>query len=130
MSPAFETALKGHGRLGRQREPADERAADCRAVPQQVVRRLVCARPHFAAREGRQLHSALRPFRVRKVDSAALPERFGGVGGGRSFHRRDARRPPGPRSEEHTSELQSLMRLSYAVFCLKKKNKTKHNITS
>src|SRR3546814_7594013 len=28
----------------------------------------------------------------------------------------------GPRSEEHTSELQSLMRISYAVFCLKKKN--------
>src|SRR3546814_1592431 len=35
----------------------------------------------------------------------------------------------GVRSEEHTSELQSLMRISYAVFCLKKKNKqnvTKH----
>src|SRR3546814_9628389 len=31
------------------------------------------------------------------------------------------------RSEEHTSELQSLMRISYAVFCLKKKNnETKH----
>src|SRR3546814_10833143 len=30
---------------------------------------------------------------------------------------------PLPRSEEHTSELQSLMRISYAVFCLKKKNK-------
>src|SRR3546814_10088406 len=29
----------------------------------------------------------------------------------------------GMRSEEHTSELQSLMRISYAVFCLKKKNK-------
>src|SRR3546814_20476984 len=29
------------------------------------------------------------------------------------------------RSEEHTSELQSLMRISYAVFCLKKKNKKK-----
>src|SRR3546814_9288004 len=29
------------------------------------------------------------------------------------------------RSEEHTSELQSLMRISYAVFCLKKKNKIK-----
>src|SRR3546814_1934169 len=29
------------------------------------------------------------------------------------------------RSEEHTSELQSLMRISYAVFCLKKKNKHK-----
>src|SRR3546814_6719958 len=30
----------------------------------------------------------------------------------------------GERSEEHTSELQSLMRISYAVFCLKKKNTT------
>src|SRR3546814_4505203 len=30
----------------------------------------------------------------------------------------------GRRSEEHTSELQSLMRISYAVFCLKKKNTT------
>src|SRR3546814_6652057 len=30
------------------------------------------------------------------------------------------------RSEEHTSELQSLMRISYAVFCLKKKNTHKH----
>src|SRR3546814_1679478 len=30
-----------------------------------------------------------------------------------------------PRSEEHTSELQSLMRISYAVFCLKKKNNKK-----
>src|SRR3546814_7350324 len=29
---------------------------------------------------------------------------------------------PAKRSEEHTSELQSLMRISYAVFCLKKKN--------
>src|SRR3546814_3448098 len=47
------------------------------------------------------------------------------------------------RSEEHTSELQSLMRISYAVFCLKKKNKkyptaktrqretlNRHNITA
>src|SRR3546814_1623772 len=39
--------------------------------------------------------------------------------GGRTLHRR---------SEEHTSELQSLMRISYAVFCLKKK--TKHKKTS
>src|SRR3546814_4240754 len=40
--------------------------------------------------------------------------------------------PPGQqqaadsRSEEHTSELQSLMRISYAVFCLKKKNEINH----
>src|SRR3546814_1790360 len=33
------------------------------------------------------------------------------------------------RSEEHTSELQSLMRISYAVFCLKKKTK-KHSVLS
>src|SRR3546814_5335169 len=33
--------------------------------------------------------------------------------------------PPRGRSEEHTSELQSLMRISYAVFCLKKKNKAR-----
>src|SRR3546814_1814252 len=55
----------------------------------------------------------------------ALPD--GGHG-----HRRDPREHPprvaaqgcalhGGRSEEHTSELQSLMRISYAVFCLKKK---------
>src|SRR3546814_12048069 len=39
--------------------------------------------------------------------------------GRRRQHRR--RRLGGGRSEEHTSELQSLMRISYAVFCLKKK---------
>src|SRR3546814_5198282 len=36
-------------------------------------------------------------------------------------------RPRHTRSEEHTSELQSLMRSSYAVFCLKKKNKNQNN---
>src|SRR3546814_5469232 len=34
-----------------------------------------------------------------------------------------AKHPSDDRSEEHTSELQSLMRISYAVFCLKKKKK-------
>src|SRR3546814_2904593 len=33
------------------------------------------------------------------------------------------------RSEEHTSELQSLMRISYAVFCLKKKKQKRNNTT-
>src|SRR3546814_18502544 len=46
-------------------------------------------------------------------------------GGGHPQRHSDRRR--GERSEEHTSELQSLMRISYAVFCLKKKkNKIKH----
>src|SRR3546814_3729972 len=43
--------------------------------------------------------------------------------GDESRHPRSTFRHPA-RSEEHTSELQSLMRISYAVFCLKKKKKT------
>src|SRR3546814_8259222 len=45
----------------------------------------------------------------------------------RSDSRRFGEGPPetSERSEEHTSELQSLMRISYAVFCLKKKKKNK-----
>src|SRR3546814_3971579 len=38
--------------------------------------------------------------------------------------------PAAQRSEEHTSELQSLMRISYAVFCLKQKNKKCHCTTN
>src|SRR3546814_10707913 len=58
--------------------------------------------------------------------------RAGGAGPWRCSDRIETppRRLPGPsaadaRSEEHTSELQSLMRISYAVFCLKKKTTTK-----
>src|SRR3546814_7409183 len=48
---------------------------------------------------------------------------------GRKQYRYHARwREVRDRSEEHTSELQSLMRISYAVFCLKKKITTKQNI--
>src|SRR3546814_1276966 len=44
--------------------------------------------------------------------------------------RSDSESEPRPgRSEEHTSELQSLMRISYAVFCLKQKNNTKIKYT-
>src|SRR3546814_3087492 len=46
---------------------------------------------------------------------------------GVSEHRRQVKRYTAHRSEEHTSELQSLMRISYAVFCLKKKNKHNQN---
>src|SRR3546814_133913 len=40
----------------------------------------------------------------------------------------DHRIDEGERSEEHTSELQSLMRMSYAVFCLKKKKNSDYNV--
>src|SRR3546814_3240544 len=55
-----------------------------------------------------------------------LPDRGGGeILGHRALERiGDDERRRG-RSEEHTSELQSLMRISYAVFCLKKKTKQK-----
>src|SRR3546814_4800428 len=46
--------------------------------------------------------------------------RAGGMGVGQPL-RRSRSGAPSRRSEEHTSELQSLMRISYAVFCLKKK---------
>src|SRR3546814_4655402 len=42
----------------------------------------------------------------------------------------NARTLPTKRSEEHTSELQSLMRISYAVFCLKKKKKQRYYTTT
>src|SRR3546814_5386341 len=50
----------------------------------------------------------------------------GGAAGFRRQHGADALQHAG-RSEEHTSELQSLMRISYAVFCLKKKNRNTYN---
>src|SRR3546814_1318213 len=50
--------------------------------------------------------------------------------GDRASRRRRGSLPAGPRSEEHTSELQSLMRISYAVFCLiKKRNKINTRVT-
>src|SRR3546814_3913897 len=52
------------------------------------------------------------------IERAAVKARAHGET--RSFAR-DERRDRQARSEEHTSELQSLMRISYAVFCLKKK---------
>src|SRR3546814_2491570 len=55
------------------------------------------------------------------------------VAPGRRFRRRGAADRRLERSEEHTSELQSLMRTSYAVFCLTKKNTTalnRQNVTA
>src|SRR3546814_5487151 len=80
---------------------------------------------------------------------AGARARARGSGGGlwpeapvrRRLHHPRAVRPPvdggrflcggegGDRSEEHTSELQSLMRISYAVFCWKKKSTTIHTAT-
>src|SRR3546814_3597348 len=51
----------------------------------------------------------------------ALPSNCSVIGSRAPLNQRSS-----ARSEEHTSELQSLMRISYAVFCLKKKKKKEH----
>src|SRR3546814_2317152 len=76
---------------------------------------------------------------TKKVASvvSATRRRKSSHGDGRVFHPAAATAVPGKyakcsvatweRSEEHTSELQSLMRISYAVFCLKKKQHDQYN---
>src|SRR3546814_7894702 len=65
---------------------------------------------------------------LRRAGRRADPGASGAPAAGRVLDQRDLAAGPGlrlepaHRSEEHTSELQSLMRISYAVFCLKKKN--------
>src|SRR3546814_2530714 len=61
------------------------------------------------------------PRRQRVAITLALTGQQGGVGGAHHHIEDIGRAPDNLRSEEHTSELQSLMRISYAVFCLKKK---------
>src|SRR3546814_4974644 len=70
------------------------------------------------------------PGRRRDAGSAPELRSVGGGGGGIGAAVRAGRAGGGGRfrSEEHTSELQSLLRISYAVFCLKKKNRIVQNL--
>src|SRR3546814_1465763 len=77
----------------------------------------------------RSVHASVRGPRERRSDRSG-PVRSSAAAGSSTGSRIDAS-TSGERSEEHTSELQSLMRISYAVFCLKKtKNTTTVNNTS
>src|SRR3546814_9137730 len=84
-------------------------------------------------RSGRTAPGASRAQPAGRLVGAGAAGRPGGAGRhGAVRNRRDPLRGPavragGARSEEHTSELQSLMRISYAVFCLKKKQKHNNN---
>src|SRR3546814_10299638 len=81
------------------------------ALPIVYDRALVCPRARRAGQDRRAVRRTLLP----DVDL---------LSGGRDHglpQRRALQFPDTARSEEHTSELQSLMRISYAVFCLKKK---------
>src|SRR3546814_4434467 len=77
------------------------------------------------ARFGRAQGGAERADREHGADRVPPAATFHGASGARLLTRAIARQRLGAgqryRSEEHTSELQSLMRISYAVFCLKKK---------
>src|SRR3546814_7369474 len=86
-----------------------------------------------AARRGRR--AAIKRIAAATTSGAREPAGGGAPRVSIGFRRRHIRNPltarvkraaavrtPINRSEEHTSELQSLMRISYAVFCLKKKN--------
>src|SRR3546814_1889781 len=86
--------------------------------------------PGGATAPGRGLDSRFRGNDERGQDRERAQHRPGPRPEPRP-HETNAPRPPAnaaeARSEEHTSELQSLMRISYAVFCLKKKNKQTTN---
>src|SRR3546814_6131871 len=74
-------------------------------------------------------HAVDRVLPGRQSNSVHVARSQGQLTGAVVGHEEDdnllrGRRAAPVRSEEHTSELQSLMRISYAVFCLKKKNKT------
>src|SRR3546814_7682339 len=73
------------------------------------------------------VHVGLRHVRQVEVDDVADLLHVDAAGRDVS---RDQDRQPTLRSEEHTSELQSLMRISYAVFCLKKKKTNPHRQSS
>src|SRR3546814_7296664 len=87
-------------------------------------RRPAFAHPHRLD-PGREDDGGRRAVAARDAISARAATRSQGrahrtaPGAARAAHSPPER--PAPRSEEHTSELQSLMRISYAVFCLKKK---------
>src|SRR3546814_1533703 len=92
---------------------------------------LPCApRPHRRRRSGRIRSSAAWPVHAaddwRDRDAVFFLHGLQGISP-RQAHSRFA---AAHRSEEHTSELQSLMRISYAVFCLKKKRKQINTITT
>src|SRR3546814_4121866 len=71
------------------------------------------------------LHRTIDDLAIHGAASAVAYARTAEHGSGHR-RRRHGDQAARRRSEEHTSELQSLMRISYAVFCLKKKNKTQH----
>src|SRR3546814_3362907 len=109
----------GDGRTGLGRGPNDSPPPPCIAAKSLLRAPRLCSGGIFGCRAHPRSHP---PRDRRKKDFRAwrIPAAF------RATSRR-ASRVAMRRSEEHTSELQSLMRISYAVFCLKNKTTTHKN---
>src|SRR3546814_8330197 len=86
-------------------------------------------RPPVADHPPRRESRARRPLRRRQIDAGEPAAALLRPRERAHLHRRPGHRAGDARSEEHTSELQSLMRISYAVFCLKKKKIEQENKT-
>src|SRR3546814_1863392 len=99
-------ASKSHGRIDPDRPRPDD------AGPERAI---------DVARQSRDAEQ-----RLRRRDPSATRQIIG-IGAERIAPEIEPGAQVGHRSEEHTSELQSLMRISYAVFCLKKKQTPKNN---
>src|SRR3546814_10785411 len=99
------------------RFPVDPRAARCRAADGLRLSR--AARRRTSLARGRGARSGARAhLRSRQESLSPVSQRLNAAA--------LLSLPAEVRSEEHTSELQSLMRISYAVFCLKTKKYTTH----
>src|SRR3546814_1686340 len=85
------------------------------------------ALPAAAQRGGHANRKGGRPMSLKARVIPCLDVKDGRVVKGVNFVDLIDAGDPVERSEEHTSELQSLMRISYAVLCLKKQNITKYN---
>src|SRR3546814_10447161 len=115
--PIAEAALR-HGlpmRPGKPSRALVRRLSQGEGLPADLAGRLAWQRPYPAGVE-----EALRK-ELRESHCGLLPE--AALGGMLKVQRLWDAWMADSRSEEHTSELQSLMRISYAVFCLKKKKK-------
>src|SRR3546814_4293677 len=85
--------------------------------------------PRFCRKSRSRRRSPPNQYRGKSLSNLALFLSTVGSACGNSedYHDEDFYPPAEGRSEEHTSELQSLMRISYAVFCLKKKITSYHH---
>src|SRR3546814_1537376 len=111
--------------LGIARDRAGGEPAAARCLPRSAVSRwrdetAVPGSTTAGIEDGdrRRPHAAVRRTRSRGLAAHSVHSWLAG----RMASIRQLPESPGTRSEEHTSELQSLMRISYAVFCLKKKH--------